>query len=376
MAIGLAGPATVVPNVPPYAGNVGTTTPVLYPAGSGQVDYVGAGFIPEIWSGKLIEKFYASTVLAAISNTDYEGEIRSYGDRVKIRQKATLQINNYLVGGDLALQRPVGSALELYIDQGIYFAAILDDIIEKQSDINNLSIWADDASEQMKINVDTAVLKFLLNTGYAGPAGTPTAPTAGANMGANAGWISQNINLGTSAAPVATVGRNPTTGQVEIIDVILRIGQVLDEQNVPETGRWIVMPTWATFQLKRSELREVFVSGDQTSILRNGRYGQVDRFVIYASNLLPNGTAGGLAAGVFPIYGGHAHGLTFASQLTNVETIRSERTFGQILRGLQVYGRAVLSSGWTPPNASGVPQSIPAGQTEAIAQALVIQGGP
>jgi hypothetical protein len=30
-------------------------------------------FIPEIWSGKLIEKFYNSTVLAAISNTDYEG---------------------------------------------------------------------------------------------------------------------------------------------------------------------------------------------------------------------------------------------------------------------------------------------------------------
>jgi hypothetical protein len=376
MAIGLAGPGTVVPNAPPYSGTVGTTTPVLYPAGSTQADYVASGFVPEIWSGKLIEKFYAATVLAAISNTDYEGEIRSYGDRVKIRQKATLAINNYLVGGDLSLQRPVGSALELYIDQGIYFAAILDDIIEKQSDINNLSIWADDASEQMKINVDTNVLRFILNTAYAGPAGTPSAPTAGANMGANAGWVSGNINLGTTAAPVATVGRNPTTGQVEIIDVILRLGQCLDEQNIPETGRWVIMPTWATFQLKRSELREVFVSGDQTSILRNGRYGQVDRFVIYASNLLPNGTAGGLAAGVFPIFAGHAHGLTFASQLTNVETIRSERTFGQILRGLQVYGRAALTSGWTPPNASGVPQAIPAGQTEAIAQALIIQGGP
>jgi hypothetical protein len=309
-----------------------------------------------------------------------EGEIRSYGDRVKIRQKATLAINNYLVGGDLTLQRPVGSALELYIDQGKYFAAILDDIIEKQSDINNLSIWADDASEQMKITVDTDVLSFLLNKAYAGPAGTPTAPTAGANMGQNAGWVSQNINLGgpgTGAiAPISTVGRNPTSGQVEIIDVILRLGQVLDEMNIPETGRWVVMPTWATFQLKRSELREVFVSGDSTSILRNGRYGQVDRFVIYASNLLPYGTAASLAAGVFPIYAGHAHGLTFASQLTNVETIRSERTFGQILRGLQVYGRAVLSSGWTPPNATGTPQPISAGQTEAIAQAFVIQGGP
>ena len=334
MALGLSGPtSTVLPNAPPYSGTVGSTTPPLYPALSQEADYVAAGFIPEIWSGKLIEKFYAATVLAAISNTDYEGEIKSYGDRVKIRTKPTLAINNYLINADLTLQRPVGSSVELTIDQGKYFAAILDDVIEKQSDINNMSIWADDASEQMKIVVDSDVLLFLLGQAGAG------------NFGLTAGVISGNINLGVTGTPLNTVGRNPTTGQVEIIDAILRIGQCLDEQNIPETGRWIVMPTWATFQIKRSELREVFVSGDQVSILRNGKFGQIDRFTIYASNLLPKGPIVGppaLAAGEFVIYGGHAHGLTFASQLTNVETIRSERTFGQILRGLQVYGRQVL----------------------------------
>ena len=149
MALGLAG---------------GGTTPPIYPSGATSTDYLAAGFIPEIWSGKLIEKFYAATVLAAISNTDYEGEIKSYGDRVKIRTKPTLVINNYLVNGDLALQRPAGGSVELTIDQGKYFAAILDDVIEKQSDINNLSIWADDASEQMKIVVDSDVLLTLLGT--------------------------------------------------------------------------------------------------------------------------------------------------------------------------------------------------------------------
>ena len=315
MALGLAGSGT---------------TPPIYPPGSTSTDYVAAGFIPEIWSGKLIEKFYAATVLAAISNTDYEGEIKSYGDRVKIRTKPTLIINNYLVNGDLALQRPAGSSVELTIDQGKYFAAIIDDVIEKQSDINNMSLWSDDASEQMKIVVDSDVLLFLLGQANA------------LNRGIAAGAISGNINLGVTGTPIATVGRNPTTGQVEIIDVLLRLGQALDEQNIPETGRWVVMPTWATFQIKRSELREVFVSGDSVSILRNGKFGQIDRFTIYASNLLPSGTAAGLAAGEWVIYAGHAHGLTFASQLTNVETIRSERTFGQILRGLQVYGRQVL----------------------------------
>lgn len=315
MALGLAGSGT---------------TPPIYPPGSTSTDYVAAGFIPEIWSGKLIEKFYAATVLAAISNTDYEGEIKSYGDRVKIRTKPTLIINNYLVNGDLALQRPAGSSVELTIDQGKYFAAIIDDVIEKQSDINNMSLWSDDASEQMKIVVDTDVLLFILGQANS------------LNRGLAAGAVSGNINLGVTGTPLATVGRNPTTGQVEIIDVLLRLGQALDEQNIPETGRWVVMPTWATFQIKRSELREVFVSGDSVSILRNGKFGQIDRFTVYASNLLPSGVAAGMAAGEWVIYAGHAHGLTFASQLTNVETIRSERTFGQILRGLQVYGRQVL----------------------------------
>jgi hypothetical protein len=64
-------------------------------------------------------------------------------------------------------------------------------------------------------------------------------------------------------------------------------------------------------------------------MLRNGRIGMVDRFTLYTSNLLPSGVAGGLAAGEFAIYAGHAHGLTFASQISKVETLRSEMTFGR-----------------------------------------------
>ena len=241
----------------------------VYPALSQEADYVAAGFIPEIWSGKLIEKFYAATVLAAISNTDYEGEIKSYGDRVKIRTKPTLAINNYLINGDLTLQRPVGASVELTIDQGKYFAAILDDVIEKQSDVNNLSIWADDASEQMKIVGPGNVLLFLL-----GPSSDWQCWSDGwSDLRQHQSWCHRH------ACPVRSDVIPPRV-RVEIIDIVLRIGRYLDEQNIPETGRWIVMPTWATFQLKRSELREVFVSGDQVSILRNGKFGRVDRFTI------------------------------------------------------------------------------------------------
>ena len=129
-----------------------------------------------------------------------------------------------------------------------------------------------------------------------------------------------------------------------LLDAILRLGQCLDELNIPEQGRWLVMSAAAGRYLKQSELRQAFLSGDPVSMLRNGRLGMVDRFTIYISNLLPTSTsdATNFAVGEQPIFAGHAHGLTFASQISKVETLRSELTFGQILRGLQVYGYQVV----------------------------------
>lgn len=301
----------------PYAGSAPSTA------------YSGT-FIPEIWSGKLIEKFYQSTVLTAISNTDYEGEIKNHGDKVKIRTKPTITIRDYQANQALNVDRPSADIVELLIDQGKYFNLVLDDVMDIQSDINQMSLWSDDAGEQMKITIDTLVLKNLLGTQVA------------ANRGATAGAISGSINLGVTGTPLVVVGDTPGIGEVSILDAILRLGLVLDEQNIPEAGRWLVIPTWAAMMIKKSELRNAMLSGDGTSMLRNGRLGQIDRFTIYASNLLPNGVAGGLAAGEFPIYAGTAHGLTFASQVSKLETLRAESTFGTLMRGLQVFGYKVL----------------------------------
>lgn len=316
----------------PIAG--GATTPELYPSGSTANAFAANQFIPEIWSGKLIEKFYASTVLAAISNTDYEGEISNKGDKVIIRTKPTITIKDYRADGLLELERPEGSNVELLIDKGKYFNTILDDVMELQSDLNALSMWADDASEQMKITIDTDVLTNLLDEADAD------------NRGATAGAISGDINLGVfdagTPAPLALVAENPGSGEVSILDAILRLGQALDEQNIPEQGRWIIMPAWAATMIKRSELRQAYLSGDSVSMLRNGRLGMIDRFTLYVSNLLPQGTAAGLNSGEAVFYAGHSHGLTFASQMTKVETLRSEQTFGTLMRGLQIYGYEVI----------------------------------
>jgi hypothetical protein len=304
-----------------------------YPSGSANPSPAYSGtFIPEIWSGKLIEKFYATTVLAAIANTDYEGELKNQGDKVNIRTRPTVTIRDYSAGQTLLVERPSSNIVSLSVDKGKYFNTILDDVHDIQSDMNLMSMWSDDASEQMKITIDTAVLTSLLGT------------AAAANRGTTAGAKSASINLGVTGTPVTLVARNPTAGQVEVVDMIVRLGQVLDEQNIPETGRWIVVPAWVASRIKMSELRDASLTGDAQSILRNGRLGMVDRFTIYSSNLLPSGVAAGLAAGEWAIYAGHSHALTFATQMTKMETLRSESTFGTLLRGLQIYGHGVLDS--------------------------------
>lgn len=293
---------------------------MAYPHASGTVSYSGT-FIPEIWSKKLIEKFYDATVLTAISNTNYEGEIRSQGDMVKIRTIPTLTINDYSSGQTLVNQRPESEIVELLIDKGKYWSAIVDDVQDVQADLELMNMWAGDASEQMKIKVDTEVL------------GSVVPDFAAENKGAAAGRISGNINLGATGAPLAVDKSN-------ILDVILDMGQVLDEQNRPETGRFLVMPYWATTLLKKSDLKDASLTGDGTSPLRNGRVGMIDRFEVYQSNNLPKVVDGGQNA--FNFIAGVKNGLTFASQLTKTESLRAESTFGNIMRGLQVYGFKVI----------------------------------
>lgn len=294
------------------------TTPFV---GTNQNPAYHGTFIPEIWSGKLIEKFYAATVLSAIANTDYEGEIKNMGDTVHIRTKPTITIRDYQVNQDLLVERPSSNIVDLTIDFAKYFNEALDDVMEVQSDINLLSLWSDDAAEQMKIVIDTGVLTLV----------DPGVNVS--NKGATAGKISLNINLGATGAPIALT-------PINVLDSIVDLGTCLDEQNIPETGRWIVIPPWVAALIKKSDLRNASISGDGVSLMRNGRLGMIDRFTLYSSNLLPTATEG--ATNAFRIFAGHPHGLTFASQITKMETMRSERSFSTLLRGLQVYGAKVL----------------------------------
>ena len=290
---------------------------MAFAVSSGRPDYTG-NFIPEIWSGKLIENFYDATVLSAISNTDYEGEIRNMGDTVNIRTTPEITIQTYVKGQTLAVENPDKAKLQLVIDKGEYFACVEDDVDQVQSDIALMDMWSKDASERMKIKIDERVLTDIL-------------PDVSANnKGTTAGAISGNIDLGVAGTPEALTKTN-------VIDKIVDMGTVLDEANCPEGDRFLVIPAKMAGLIKQSDLKDASITGDNQSPLRNGRLGMIDRLTVYVSHNLKK-TAGG----EFSVIGGHKMGFTFASQMTNMETIRSETTFGNIIRGLQVYGYKVV----------------------------------
>ena len=293
----------------------------------------GSNFIPEVWSGKLQVKFYKSTVLGEITNNDWEGEIKGAGDKVYIRSIPTITINSYTKGQSLTSQVPTSTPLELSIDKGKYFAVVLDDVDAVQADVKLMDIFTNDAAQQMKIAIDGDVL------------GAAYADAAAANQGTAAGAISGNLNLGATGTP-----RQVTTSTV--LNLILDMGQALDEQNVPEDGRWLVIPAWMSAMIKNSDLKQAYLTGDSVTPLRNGKIGMIDRFTVYVSNNLSKVTdlgadaaAGGTGANAdynaWHIMAGTRDAISFASQITNVETLRAQTTFGNIMRGLNVYGYKV-----------------------------------
>lgn len=295
---------------------------MAYPVTSGHPQYAG-NFIPELWSGKLIENFYDATVLTAISNTDYEGEIKAHGDTVNIRTTPTITIRDYVKGMTLQVERPDSPKIQLLIDKGKYWQAVADDVDKVQSDIKLMDMWTKDASENMKIEVDQDVLAGMVSG------------ISAYNAGLTAGAKTASFNLGTTGSPL-TVSKDGAGSTTSITDLIVDIGSVLDEANAPENDRYIVLPAKAVGLIKKSELKDASLSGDGTSILRNGRVGMIDRFTVYMSHNLV------VSSGKFSVVAGHKRGLTFASQMTEMETLRAETTFGTLIRGLQVYGYKVV----------------------------------
>jgi len=289
---------------------------MAYPVAAGTTSKSGK-YIPELWSMKLIREFYEQTCLSQISNTEFEGEIKDKGDKVNIQMLPSVTINDYVKGQSLTYEDLDTEEVELLIDKGKYWAFPAADIDRKQSQIEFINKWSMHYAKRLKIAIETDVLADVYADAHA------------SNSGLTAGNISNDINLGVAGTPRALTKDN-------ILEVLVDVGVVLDEQNIPADERGIVLPAWACGLLKKSDLKDASLTGDQTSILRNGRVGSIDRLTIYANNLLNKGADGGVTA--YDIIACHKYALTFATQITKNERLRNQNDFGDLIRGLQVYG--------------------------------------
>ena len=276
-------------------------------------------YIPTLYAGKLLVKFYEVSVLSDISNTDYEGQIRDQGDSVIIRSLPTINVLKHEKGMTLLNQTPSSVSQTLVIDQGMYWSFRTDDPDSVQTDVKTfINDWTSEASYELRNEIEKAVLQSV----YAAD---------GIHQGAGQGSESLDIDLGSAGAPIPLA-------KDTIIDMIIDCGTVLDEDQVPDTGRFFLMPARLIGLIKKSELKDASLSGDATSIIRNGMIGMIDKFKIYKTGNLKYIAADKAWHCLF----GTKHAITFASQLVKNKVLDDQNGFGMLHRGLHVFGFKVV----------------------------------
>ena len=307
----------------PFIGTVDTAP--------GHPDYTQDGTnknIPWVFSRKTLVKFYDSAVVAQVTNTDYEGDIKAMGDKVVITTLPDVTISKYKKGQKVSWEDLESPAIEMNIDRATVFAFKMDKVNQKQfTNKNYMGELAQDAAEQQKIFTDT---EFLLNVG--GTSGTNSL-AASANKGATAGRKSSGYNLGTTGAPIQLTKTN-------ILDKILELTGVANEQNWPISDRWLVLPSIFVVLLKQSDIKDASMTGDASSTIRTGRIGMIDDWNIYSTNLYTAQSSVN-----YTCLFGHKSAIAFAMQLTETEYFdKLETTFGQGMKGLQVYDWKVVKN--------------------------------
>ena len=288
-------------------------------------------WVPRIYSKKVQIALRKASVAEAICNTDYMGEIKSFGDTVNIVQEPQITVSDYTRGATASSTALTDNELQLVVDQAKYFQFQLDDIEKRFSHINFQSVASDNAAYKLKDALDSNVLEYM-----AADAQVATAA---------------NARGGTVASHAAPIDIGFGTGEVDPLNEMSTSAKLLDEQNAPEEGRFFVgAPKWYDMLSNTSsKLLSVDYNAGKGS-LRNGLVasGLVRGFQMYKSNnLLTTDNASSNPAGTAtdPVNTwGQMSSTSSASQLKIVESLRSTTTFADIVRGLMVFGRKTLRS--------------------------------
>lgn len=279
-------------------------------------------YIPILYAKKVLFDFYASTIWKEVTNTDYEGQFKQMGDTIQIRTAPnTGNPTAYSKGETLVYNVPAANAQQMVIDKAFYQAFLVEDVDAVQTDVGLMNMYVTDASERMKIYTDKLV-QTAMSTGM-----------HASNAGATAGVISSAYNLG-----VNTVAGAIALDRTNALDKLVDLSSVLSEQNIQQMDRFVIIPEWYANRLKLSDLKAADFSGDSTGMVRTGLIGSINGMRVFVNNNGPTVT------NAYPITAGVKLATSFALQMSKVDTLTSETTFGQKWRTLWVWGVKVVRS--------------------------------
>ncbi len=268
-----------------------------------------SNFIPEVWSARLLEHLDRVHVYANLMNRDYEGDIRAYGDTVHINQIGDITISDY-DGTDIGDPEELdGGQQSLTIDQAKYFNFQIKDIDNAQSNPKLIDAAMQRASYGMNDVIDQYLAQLLVSGCQAG-----------------------NILYDDSSAVTPT--------EEDAYDYLVDLGVALSEANVPNLGRWVVIPPWFHGLLLKDPRFVGNGTGYNQAILQGGMVGEAAGFEIHLSNNVPN-TDG---ANYKVLAGTNAAGA-YAEQLVELEAYRLQNNFSDAVKGLHVYGAKVVQPG-------------------------------
>ena len=285
-------------------------------------------FLPKVYSKQVLNFFRKASVAEAITNTDYAGEIAGFGDTVRIIKEPSITVYQYERGQNVTQTKLTDQEVSLIVDTANAFKFIVDDIETNMSHVNFRDVATSSAAYALRDAFDEGVI---------------------ATMFSGVSASSPNHVLGSDNATDLAAGTFDGTGNLDIgfdssehdpIDVMGRMARLLDEQNVPEEGRWFLASPdfYEVLASSSSKLLSVDYNAGQGSI-RNGLVssGLLRGFNMYKSNNIASTSN---AAG--KCICGHISSTATAQTITSTEVIRDPDSFGDIVRGLHVYGAKVL----------------------------------
>lgn len=338
---------------------------MAFQAAAGWTNLPNGVWSPVIYSKKVQKTFRKKSVVNAITNNDYFGEIANMGDSVKIIKEPEITIVPYARGAKVIPQDLEDSDFTLVLDQATYWSFKVDDIEESQSHVNWEDMARNRGAYRMADAYDREVLGYMSGFYEATPgSGTWSARTTYPGTKAWSDADSDEFLSTHKLAKGEFTAANPTysiptgvsgTYDATPLQILGRMSRKLDEQNVDSDNRWCVVDP--VFVELLGDENSKYMNADYSAsapalasnngVLFNG--AKVKGFTLHLSNNLAKfGTGpetvatGGSNANYGTILAGHKSAVATAESLAKSETIRSADTFGDIYRAMHVYGRKVL----------------------------------